>query len=174
MNLSNDGSFSVKKDDMIFVEAQNVSSISILAKGRIDVYISSEQHASNPILQQENEILPKSYRLFSLDKNLFIGVNDLALRKKHSFSYLASADSVLYAYVINDISHIKELFASKNDYAAYVINSIYSIIELSYASLLKLEEFVNEQKSLIDNLSSFFWVLKEKHGFSYEPALCTL
>jgi hypothetical protein len=160
------GSYVVKAGTTVFSEGQNANSINILAKGKVDVYISSINELNN--VEENNQILD-SYKLFSIDQNIFIGANDLFLSKKHTFSYLASEDSVIFSYFVSDMNSIEELFKQKNDYSTYIMNSISGIIESSYNSLKKLEQLIKSLSVAADNLCLFFWILKVKHDLSYEP-----
>lgn len=160
------GSFPFKAGEHVFVEGQDMNSINILAKGKIDVYISPIDDIQN---MDDNQLTAKSYRLFSIDQNIFIGANDLFLSGRHSLSYRASEDSVIFSYFVDSINDIEELFRQKNDYPTYVLNSIANIVEYSYISLKKLEGIVESLRTAADNLCLFFLILKEKHGFTYEP-----
>ncbi len=163
---SKNGSYSYKEGEHVFLQGKDVNSISILAKGKVDVYIATVDQTQRT---DDSGAFDSSYKLFSIDQNIFVGANDLFLSGKHSFSYRASEDSVIFSYFADSINDIEELFRQKNDYPTYVLNSVSSIVDYSYNSLKKLEEFVVSLKTTADNLCLFFWILKEKHGFSYEP-----
>jgi hypothetical protein len=160
------GSYAVNAGEPVFFEGQNANSINILAKGKVDVYISS---IDEPQCVDNTKLLAKSYKLFSIDKNIFIGANDLFLSKKHTLSYRVTEDSIIYCYFVNDMNAIEELFGQKNEYSTYVMNSISSIIESSFKSLKNLEQLINSLSVMADNLCLFFWILKDKHNLTYEP-----
>ena len=168
MNIApgTNGSYLVKANTPIFFQGQNINSINILAKGNVDVYISPLNELNNI---DENNLIANSYKLFSIDQNIFIGANDLFLSNNHTFSYRASEDSIIFSYYVDNINAIEELFKQKSDYSTYIMNSISSIIEYSYNSLKKLEQLIKSLSVMADNLCLFFWILKDKHGFSYEP-----
>ncbi|HYE83162.1 MAG TPA: hypothetical protein VEG39_13485 [Clostridia bacterium] len=160
------GSYEVKAGKPVFLEGQGANSVNILAKGKVDIYISPFSDLQDI---DENQLLAKSYKLFSIDQNIFIGANDLFLSNKHSFSYSASEDSIIFSYYVDSIAGIEELFRQKNDYSTYIMNSISDFMEYSYASLIKLEQLVTILRTAADNLCLFFWILRDKHGFSHEP-----
>jgi hypothetical protein len=163
---SSNGSCSFKASDPIFFEGQNINSVNILAKGKVDVYISPLDDLQ---AIDENQLIAKSYKLFSIDQNIFIGANDLFLSNKHTLSYRASEESIIFSYFVDSINGVEELFKQKNDYPTYIMNSISDLIEYSYESLKKLEQFIKFLSITSDNLCLFFWILKDKHGFAYEP-----
>ena len=99
------GSYSFKPGNPVFLQGHIADSINILAKGKIDVYISPLDDIDSI---DENQLLAKSYRLFSIDQNMFIGANELFLSKKHSLSYRASEESIIFSYFIDDICDIEE------------------------------------------------------------------
>ena len=168
---STNGSRVVKAGEYVFLEDQIVNTVNILAKGKLDVYISPYDDLRNV---DKDQLIYKSYKLFSIDQSTFIGTNDLFLSSRHSFSYRASEDSIIFSYAIDDINGIEELFKEKNEYSTYVMNSIFSLIENSYESLNNLEQLVRNLGTAVDNLCLYFWMLKDKHGFSYEPVHYTL
>ncbi len=165
------GSFEIKAGKPVFLQGHEVSSVNILAKGKLDVYISATDDSKD---MDENQLAENGYKLFSIDQNMFIGANDLFLSGRHSLSYKASMDSIIFSYHVNNIEGIEELFSQKNEYSSYILNSITSLIEDSHNSLKKLERFVSSLEIVTDNLCLFFWILKEKHGLSYEPSLSAL
>lgn len=168
MNIApgTNGSYVVKAGTPIFFEGQNANSINILAKGKVDVYISPLNELNDI---DENNLFANSYKLFSIDQNMFIGANDLFLSNKHTFSYRASEDSIIFSYFVDNIEAIEELFKQKSDYSTYIMNSISSIVEYSYNSLKKLEQLIKSLSITADNLCLFFWILKDKHGLAHEP-----
>ena len=168
---STNGSRVVKAGEYVFLEDQIVNTVNILAKVKLYLYISSYDDLRNV---DKDQLIYKSYKLFSIDQSTFIGTNDLFLSSRHSFSYRASEDSIIFSYAIDDINGIEELFKEKNEYSTYVMNSIFSLIENSYESLNNLEQLVRNLGTAVDNLCLYFWMLKDKHGFSYEPVHYTL
>lgn len=167
-NISNkNGSYAVNAGKTVFLEGQNVDSVNILAKGKLDVYISS----LNSLQGIDEQLLKtKSYRLFSIDQNMFLAANDLFLSKSHSFTYRTSEDSIIFAYYADDIRELEELILQKKDYSSYILNSIHDLITCSFGALRKLEQLIEYLSITTDNLCLFFWIMKEKHGFNYEPA----
>lgn len=161
------GSFVVKAGKPVFLQGHEVASVNILAKGKLDVYISISDDLEG---LEENRLGADGYKLFSIDQNMFIGANDLFLSKRHSLSYKASMDSIIYSYLVEGIDGIEELFIQKNEYSSYILNSISGLIEHSYAALQRLEQLVRFLEITTDNLCLFFWILKEKHGFAHEPS----
>ena len=161
-----DGSFAVKANEVIFHEAQDNRSINILAKGKVDIYISSDSDVQK---YNKNELVTNSYRLFSVDQNIFLGAHDLFTSNKHSFSYIASENCIIYAYMAESMEQVEALFSAKHYYSSYVLNSISNIIGYSYDALKKLERLIGSLTTLSDNLCTFFYMLKDKHSFTYEP-----
>ena len=166
INPQQNGNIAIKKNDTVFYEGQNTQSVNILLQGKMDVYISPlEKH----IGMTEEDIIKKSYKVFTVNQNLFLGVNDLCTSKKYSFSYRASEDLNLYVFSAHSMEQVKVLISSQKDYAACIITSICNLIEFSYAALTKLERLIRTLHVLTDNLIVFYWALKEEYGFSCTP-----
>jgi CRP-like cAMP-binding protein len=161
-------SFQIDANETIFYEGKSAQAIHILAKGEVDIYISPLEDLSR---LPEEQIIEKSYRLFHIDQNIFIGANDLFLSRHHSFSYRASLDSTVFSYPVSDSAAAESLFLEKKEYSVYILNSIVHMTAHSYHVLQGLEKLVQDLRVKTDNLALLFWLLREKHGSPYEPQL---
>lgn len=161
-----DGNILFKKNDTIFLEGQAAQSVNILLQGSVDVYLSLFENSG----QIPDESLKNSLKIFTIDQNVFIGANDLFLSGKHAFSYRASTDASLYVFSAKNIEQIEALMQAKKDYAAHINASIVTLMDSAYIALNKLDTFNRRLSILLDNLSVFFWILKEKLAFSHSPA----
>lgn len=166
ININQQGSHTVKKGDIAFIEGSKTESISILLHGKLDVYISSEYGR-----KKSGDTLTKSYRIYNLDKNIFIGANDIISNGSYNCTYKASDDCTVYAYPLQSVSQAWALVNSQKDYGSFIVNSLFTMINNSYSALQKLELLVDKLKIQTDNLVTFFWVLKEFYGFDYTPSL---
>lgn len=164
--LKQNGNFGVRKNEIIFHEGQSTQSVSILLQGKMDVMMSTIE-SLNGI--SEAEIRKKSFKLFSVNHNLFIGPNDLCNTKKYSFTYLAAEDSVLYGFNAHNLEQVKVLIDVQKDYAACMITSIFNLICYSFEALKKIENFIKILNAVTENFVVFFWALKEEHGFLQTP-----
>lgn len=167
VSLKQSGNFGVRKNQVIFHEGQNTNSINVLLQGQMDVFLSPFDNLKGI---SEAEMMKKSFRIFSVNHNLFIGPNDLCTTKKYSFTYLAAEDSVLYGYMTDTLEQAKVLIDVQKEYAACMVTSIFNIINYSYQALKKIENFAKDLHSLTENLILYFWALKEEYGFSEAPA----
>lgn len=162
-----DGNYSCKMNDIIFFEGENARCLNILLQGKVDVYLAP---SSSPSDCGDESICSSSFRLFGIDQNSFIGANALFGEGRYSYSYRASEDSSFYVFIADGQEKLEELFNTRKEYPAYIFTSISSIIEDSYASLLRLEDLIKEFSVSADNLSVYFWMQKEELGFNYAPA----
>ncbi len=160
------GSITVKKGDIIFLEDHEVHSLNVLLQGKVDVYVSSPGNSA----KKDRDVLEKSYRIFEIDKNIFIGANDLILSSKHNFSFLASEDCTIYLYPARTPAQAWSLIHSQKDYGTYLVNSLNTMIGSSSKTLQKLLKSAASLKSLTENLITYFWVLKEAYSFDRVPS----
>lgn len=165
--LKQNGNFGVRKNEVIFHEGQDTQSVSILLQGKMDVLISPFDSLTGI---SEAEIRKKSFKLFSVNHNLFLGPNDLSMSKRYSFTYLAAEDSVLYGFNANSMDQVKVLLDAQRDYSACIITSVFNMISYSYQALRRIENNLKVLNSLIENLVVYFWILKEENGFSRTPS----
>ncbi len=161
------GNFTIKGKETAFVEGQLIHSINILLQGKLNVFISALDKYTGI---SENEVLDKSYRIFSVGQNIFLGTGSFFLSKKYSVSFQAAEDSIIYTFPVQNMEQLKSILNTQKDYPAYIITSISNMINLSHAALSNLERLLNSLVILTDNLIVSFWVLKEKYGFSCVPS----
>ena len=161
------GSFTAKKGDIIFLEGHEVHTLNILLQGKVDVYISSTDNSN----KKDRDVLNKSYKIFGIDKNIFIGANDIILNSKHSFSFLAAGDCSIYLYPVQTPGQVWTLINSQKDYGTYLVNSLNTMIGSSSKTLQKVLKTAASLKLLTENLVTYFWVLKELYSFDHTPSL---
>lgn len=158
--VKEEGNYSVLKGDLIFHEEQEAKSLNVLLKGTVDVYINTSQETKS-----EN-----SYKIFSINQNLLIGMTDLFLNKNYSFKYKAGDDTTIYSYPIKDIEDLKNLFKEKKEYSVFTIISISTMMDYFYTELLKMENQMKSLNILTENLSILFWHIKNKYNLTHVPS----
>lgn len=164
INTNQQGSYQIKKGEMVFWEGHQVHSLNILLQGRINVLISSKG-----LHRKGEDALAKSYKIFELDKSMFIGVNDILSDGKFSCSCQACEDCAIYVYPHHSLSQTWSLINNQKDYGAFIINSLYTMISNSCTALKKLNELKGKLRMITENLITYFWVLKEFNEFEYTP-----
>lgn len=162
-----DGNVAVKNDSIIFSEGQTAQSVNILLQGKVDVFMSPMENCSG---MGEEEILKKSYKLFRIDQNMFLGACGLFLDRQHTFTYRASEDCNIFIFCVPTSEKLSSLLDSHKDYGAYLMTSISSSINASEAALQKLNIFLRELDRTTKNLVLYFWHLKEKCNFQHAPS----
>lgn len=161
------GEFPVKKNDIIFCEGELSQSLMIIIQGKADVLLSPLDSFEGI---GEDDILKKSCKIASLGQNAFIGVNELLLSDKYFFSCRASEDSRIYVLNAQRAEQIKSLIGSKTDYAVCILDSASAIMNSCHAVLNRLKQLIKTLHIVTANLAVFFWLLKEKQGFSRTPS----
>lgn len=161
------GEFPVKKNDIIFREGQDPQSMIIIIQGKADVFLSPLDSFEG---FSKEDILKRSCKISSLGQNAFIGANELLLSDKYSFSCRASEDSRIYVLNAQSPEQIKSLVGSKTDYAVCILDSASVMMNSCHRILGRLEQFVKTLRTITANLAVFFWLLKEKYGFSADPS----
>lgn len=141
----------------IFYEGEDVKNISLLLQGNMQVLINCNK---------------TNYCLFKLDKNIFIGAAELMTSPNFFFTYKGDENCKLFNianFSKERENSFEELLESKKDYGAYIISSIYTIIEKTIKSTKKVENYLLQYSSIVDNLKAIFWNLKDQIGFPYTP-----
>lgn len=157
------GSYSIKKDDFIAVEGENAVSLNLLIQGKLDVYISSIKKG---LPKTWEDLRHKSYRLFDIEQNIFIGVNDLLRNGKNSLTVATAADCNLYAYLAENGAGTMNFIHNQRDYGAYVINSFCTLINNSVQTLQKVNSYYSSLKNIHQNLCIYYLAIAEAYGIS--------
>lgn len=167
------GNYTVSRGGYVSLEGENTSSLDLLIKGKLDIYItpsdtppgtpSGTAAATAAYLEQ------KSYRLFDVEQNIFIGINDLFGSGKNSFTITAAVDCSLYTYAAGDADGAMALINAQKDYGAYFINSLCSLIIDSYRALQKIHSCFSMVSGIYRNLCIYCAALAEEHNLDVVP-----
>lgn len=164
------GSYTVEKDNFAALEGSKVDALSLLLQGKLDVYVSSpkkEFPATFEDLQQ------KSYRLFGLEHNIFIGASDLLCDNTSSLTITAAEDCSLYAYVTEKEQNLMDIIHNHKDYGAYVLNSICNLIFNLENSYQKLSRYSLMIESLFINLCAYYMAIVEEYSLKPVDGIIT-
>jgi hypothetical protein len=167
MKTLKDGNNTVVQNEIIFPEGQNAQSIGILLRGKVDVFLSSMDPSPG---SDHQEIMKKSFRLFTISQNIFLGINDLYMSSKYSFSYRAVEETCLHIHSIENHGQLLQLLKSRKEYAAYFVTSLSHLIDrsfLAYSNLRNLSQYLG---TLTHNLSVLYWALQDRTNVTCKPA----
>ncbi len=164
------GQYSSKKDELIICEGDKTSIISLMLKGKIDVYLSSFQSEST----SSQPLLENSCKLFLLDQNTFLGVNDIINSGQHSFTLKAAEDCSLFCFPADSIKGIRNIISTQKDYSTYIVSSLATLIDLSFNAYQRLLPICENVNRLAENISLYYWAVKDKYYFQYSPNIDTL
>lgn len=157
------GGYTVKKDDMVTLEGEKTISLRLLLQGKLDVFITPSQKKFPEVFE---ELKQKSYRLFDLDQNIFIGANDILQNGKNNLSIVAAADCNLFAYGADNTQSAWSIIHTQKDYGAYIINSICNLVCSSYQALQKASSYSLMLRNLYENISAFYTALVEEYSLN--------
>jgi len=161
--IYNDGSFSVKENEIVFSEDQACQSINILLQGKVDVYLCFNEKS---LAQGEVEITKNSFKLFSIDRGYVLGCEGLFDAGLQYYTFKASENSNIFVFFTPSINKLQELIDSHSEYGAYIITSIANTITNSVKAYSKVNKIVKELETLTDNLTTYFWHYKEILGLN--------
>jgi hypothetical protein len=159
--MHKNGSFTITKNEILTLEGDQPVSINLLLQGKLDVFVTPS-HKKPP--QTFDELKYNSYRLFDLDQNIFISVNDVITGSKNSLSIASAADCSLFGYVAENEQNAWAFIHSQKDYGAYTINSLCNLICSSYAALQKTDSYRHSIDSIYRNLCAFQHALSQEQG----------
>lgn len=160
------GAYVVKKDDPIVLEGNCAASVNLLLQGRLDAYISS---FSENLPDTFDLLKQRSYKLFSLEQNIFIGVNDILRGGISTMTLAASCDSSLYGYDADSTQSLLSVIHSQKDYGAYVIGSLCGLITSSLKTLERAGSYNRKLLNIINNLTAFYLTISKEYELSNVP-----
>lgn len=159
------GSYSVGRDGYISLEGENTGSLDLLLQGKLEIYIASSAKADATAAYLEQN----SYRLFDVEQNIFIGINDLFGSGKNSFTITAATDCNLYAYTAGDADGAMAIINVQKDYGAYFVNSLCSLISDSYGALQNIHSYFSMVSGIYRNLCIYYAALAEEYNLDLFP-----
>lgn len=159
------GQYSSIQGELLICEGDRTSSIVLMLKGKIDVFLSP----FDDIFNKNESLISRSCRLFTLDQNTFLSINDVLRNGQNSFSLLAREACSLYCFPASSSAGIKSIISTQKDYSAYLVTSLANLIDLSYTAYQKLLPICNGIDALTKNLLIYYWAIKDKFYFKYDP-----
>jgi hypothetical protein len=155
------GQYSSKQDEVLVYEGGATSSIILMLKGKMDVFLSPFDH----ILNEDESLITNSCRLFTLDQNTFLSINDVLSNRQNSFSLKSKEACILYCFSATSLNGIKNIISTQKDYSTYIVSSLATLINLSYNSYQKLLPICQSINTLTQNLYVYYWAIKDKYYF---------
>lgn len=159
------GQYSSIQGELLICEGDRTSSVVLLLKGKVDVFLSP----FDDIFHNDQLIISRSCRLFTLEQNTFLSINDVIRNCQNSFSLSARDACTLYCFPADSAADLKKIISTQKDYSAYLVSSLATLIDLSYNSYQKLLPICHNINALTQNLMTYYWAIKDKYYFSYTP-----
>ena len=144
----------------IYHEGEKIKNISIITKGEIDVYISSRELIG---IEDEEEIMKYSCKLFSIPRNIMIGIGAFMYDSNYIFSFKSKNDNEIYTINIPDIEYIKTFFNSNRTYLTNMYHSLAYMIMKTYDEYIKIKKINDELKIVTTNLGVMYFNLNAKN-----------
>jgi hypothetical protein len=155
------GQYSGKQGELLICEGERITSILLMLTGKIDVYLSPFENLSI----EDSSSMDKICRLFTLDQNTFLSVNDIIRNGQSSFCLKSKEACNIYCFPATSIKGIKNIIATQNDYSTYIVSSLATLIDLSYIAYQKLLPICESINTLTQNLCVYYWAIKDKYYF---------
>jgi len=161
------GTFNVPANQKLMLEGETPDSLKLLLQGKIEAYISPagmQQRSSDP-----DDAVRAGYRLFDLDRNIFIGAGELFAGRQSLLTYVAASDCCLCSFPAQNTQDVVELVTKHKEYGAYIIDSISDLILNAYQALDSALSYCNTLYGIYSNLCAYYVSLCSKHGFPGIP-----
>ncbi|KLI34388.1 hypothetical protein [Brachyspira hyodysenteriae] len=158
VNIEENGNLKLSAGNIVFYEGENVKNISIVTKGEIDVYISSKEILG---IEDENEVMRYSCRLFSIPKNIMLGIGSYKSNSKYMFSFKSKDNTEIYAVKTPNQEYVKSFFKVNKPYLTSMYHSIAYLILKSYEEYIKIKKINSDIKIISSNLAVIYFNLQQ-------------
>lgn len=169
MSIKSDhtGQYLSNKNEIVVYEGGRASSVILMLQGKLDVLLS----LYDAIPGNEEATAADSCRLFTLEQNTFLSVNDIVNSGANSFSLKSQEPCNLYFFPAGSLKGVRDIINTQKDYSAYIVSSVATLLDLCYDSYQKLLPLCRSLDILAKNLSVYYWAIKDKYYFSYSPGI---
>ncbi|WP_297204340.1 Crp/Fnr family transcriptional regulator [uncultured Brachyspira sp.] len=158
VNIEENGNLKLKPNSIIFHEGQTVQNISIITNGEIDVYISSKEILG---IEDENEVMRYSCKLFTIPRNIILGIGSYKSNSKYMFSFKTKDDTEMYAIKAPNREYVKNFFDTNKAYLTNLYHSIAYFILKCYDEYVKIKKINKEIKINTSNLAVIYFNLQQ-------------
>ncbi len=156
-----------KRGDILSGEGAQIGALGILLQGRLEIRLSPAFTGRDPVPPDSGG----TYRLFDIDRNVFLGASSLAAESPCGCQCVAVEDGSLIAYPVADIGQFWSLLQNQKDYGTFVIQSLGIMIQKMHGALSGLWERTERLRIQTANLALFFWVLRQANDCTHAPSL---
>lgn len=162
------GDLSIKPGEVLFVEGAEAQWAASVQNGRLEAFISPP---AEPDGDHEKACFATGLKLFSVERDFLIGINDLFGSGAYSLSYRAAEETGVSLLPLKEPSKARASVLSKKEASALAVKSLSTLIEGARSALKGLEGLFNHLEALSESLSIYYWVLRENAATDYAP-LC--
>ncbi|WP_295161884.1 Crp/Fnr family transcriptional regulator [uncultured Brachyspira sp.] len=168
VNIEENGNLKLNSGSTIFYEGETVKNISIVKNGEIDVCISSKEILG---IEDENEVMKYSLRLFSIPKNIMIGIGSYKSNSKYMFSYISKDNTEIYTVKTPNQEYVKSFFKINKAYLTNMYHSIAYILLKCYEEYIKIKKINSDIKIISANLAVIYFNISQNKSKNIKSEL---
>ncbi len=158
VNIEENGNLKLNPGSILFHEGENVKNISLVTNGELDVYISSKEILG---IEDENEVIRYSCRLFSIPRNIMIGIGSYKSDSKYMFSFKSKENTEIYTVKTPNQEYVKSFFKVNKSYITSMYHSIAYLILKSYEEYIKIKKINSDIKIASANFAVMYFNLQQ-------------
>ena len=160
IKIEETGLLKILPDTVLFIEGEKVANLLVFTKGDIDVYISSRDLFG---MEDQEEIMKYSCKLFTVPKNIIIGIGGYRENSNYMFSLKSNTENEIYAVKTSSSEDIKNFFTKNKAYLTNMYHSISYLTLKFYEEYIKIRNINNELKAVSSNLAVIYFNLNSKN-----------
>lgn len=144
----------IKQNEVVFNEGVLSNTINVLLSGSVSVYINVS----------EKGVL-KSYKLFSIPKNILLGIESSIHCSNYNFTFKTDTDITISKTTIEDEETVRKFFNANKNYITYMIRSLsLQAIKITDA-LHDIDSLYKDIATHLNNLSLLFLAIKDDNDY---------
>lgn len=155
-----------EEGECLYTEGQPVRSLAILVQGRLGFYICPSNEAGTTTRYSPE----RAYRLFELDRNVFIGAADLVTDGISGCTCMGLGQGSILQYPLPDADAFWQLIRTQKDYGAFVLQSLGMMLSQVRTAILAMQKRAEWLRIRSENLAIHYWSLKSLCHLVHRPS----
>ena len=160
VKIEETGLLKINSDTVLFNEGEKIENLLVITKGDIDVYLSYKDSINT---ENKEDIIQYSCKLFSIPKNIIIGIGGYRENSNYMFSLKSNIANEVYIVKTSNKEEIKSFFNKNKPYLTNMYHSTSYLTLKFYEEYIKIKNINSELKTISTNLGIAYFNINSKN-----------
>lgn len=157
----------VPANQAVMIEGEKPDSLKLLLQGRVEVYISPA--CTQPGPSDPDGTARSGYRLFDLERDIFVGVGELFAGGQSLMTYTAASDCCFCPYPAQNAHDVEKLIKEHREHGSRVIDSITCLVLEAYRTFESALAYCRTIDGIYRSLCAYYVSLCDAYGSTAVP-----